>query len=323
MQVLFNTYPWAFATPGGGEMQLLKYCEHLPTHGIRPILHDIWKPNFDTALVHFFSCIGGSIHFCGYVRSRGLPLVISSSLWLTEETTGLYPIDEIRAQLSIADLVITNSEMESAALSRVLGLPRERFAAVMNGVDLWFAQPPDPSVFRSHFGIDGPFVLTVGNVEPRKNQLGLIKAMEGHALPIVVIGHVRDKGYADLAFGPAGERVRFLGPLDHADPRLASAYAACAAFVLPSTLETPGLAALEAAAAGAPLVITREGSTREYFGDMAQYVDYADPTDIRRGIDAALAAGAHPVLSRHVAENFGWETVTARLASVYRDLATL
>lgn len=320
MQVLFNTYPWAFATPGGGEMQLLKYCEHLPAHGVRPILHDIWKPNFDTALVHFFSCIGGSIQFCGYVRSRGLPLVVSSSLWLTEETTGLYPIDEIRAQLSIADLVITNSEMESEALSRVLGLPRDHFAAVLNGVDPGFARPPDPDMFRSHFGIDGPFVLTVGNVEPRKNQLGLVRAMEGHELPVVILGHVRDQGYATLTFATGGDRVRFLGPLHHADPLLASAYAACAVFVLPSTLETPGLAALEAAAAGAPLVITREGSTREYFGDMAQYVDHADDADIRRGIDAALAAGAHPALQRHVAANFGWETVTARLASIYREL---
>ena len=41
--------------------------------------------------------------------------------------------------------------------------------------------------------------------------------------------------------------------MEHRDPLLALAYSACSVFALPSTLETPGLAALEAAAAGAPL----------------------------------------------------------------------
>ena len=80
MRVMFNTYPWAFATPGGGEMQLRKYAEHLPDLAVEVILHDIWNPAFDkVSLVHFFSCIGGSIPFCNYVKSRGLPLVITSS----------------------------------------------------------------------------------------------------------------------------------------------------------------------------------------------------------------------------------------------------
>ena len=49
-----------------------------------------------------------------------------------------------------------------------------------------------------------------------------------------------------------------------------SAYAAAEALVLPSFLETPGLVALEAAAAGIPrLVITNAGCTKEYFGNLA------------------------------------------------------
>ena len=55
--------------------QLLKYFEHLPAHGIEAMRHDIWNPEFDTVdLVHFFSCIQGSVPFCGYVKQRGLPL---------------------------------------------------------------------------------------------------------------------------------------------------------------------------------------------------------------------------------------------------------
>jgi glycosyltransferase involved in cell wall biosynthesis len=134
---------------------------------------------------------------------------------------------------------------------------------------------------------------------------------------LLIVGNVREPGYAESVFAEGGERVRFVGPLEHDDPLLASAYAACSAFVLPSTLETPGLAALEAAAAGAPIVITGEGSTREYFGDMAHYVDPLDADDMRRKIEAALAAGPNPRLPALVASRFTWPVVTAALADVY------
>ncbi|OYU87900.1 MAG: glycosyl transferase [Bradyrhizobiaceae bacterium PARB1] len=318
MRVLFNTYPWAFATPGGGEIQLLKYAEHLPTLGVEVELHNIWKPAFDRVdMVHFFACLGGSIQFCSYAKSRGLPLVISTSLWITEDTTHRYPMDEIRAQLSLADLIITNSDTESDVLSRVFGLPRENFVAVMNGVEPHFSAPHDPALFRARYGIEGPFVLNVGNVEARKNQLNLVRAMKGHELPVVVIGHVREPEYGRQVIEEGGAQLRYLGPLDHTDPLLASAYAACAAFVLPSTLETPGLAALEAAAAGAPLVVTSEGSTRDYFGSMAHYIRHDDLADIRRGIDAALSAGPNGDLKAHIRQNFAWATVTRTLADIY------
>ena len=319
MRVLFSTYPWAFETPGGGEIQLQKYAEHLPAHGVDVHLHDPWRANLaDVSVVHFFSCIGGSVHFCNYVRQRGVPLVISSSLWITPETIDLYPVDEIRTQLSLADVIVTNSNTESDLLANVLGLPRERFMTVMNGFEARFAQAVDPRLFRTAFGIDGPFVLNVGNIEPRKGQLGLVRALAGHALPLVLVGHRRDEAYGGQVIAEGGRRLRYLGPLDNADPLLASAFAACSVFVLPSTLETPGLAALEAAAVGAPVVVTSEGSTRDYFGSYVQYVDHRDPGEIRRGIDHALAEGRNPALKLHVTTRFEWSVVTERLLEVYK-----
>ena len=318
MRVLFSTYPWAFETPGGGEIQLQKYAEYLPSHGVDVRLHDTWRANFASiSLVHFFSCIGGSVHFCNYVRQRGLPLVISSSLWITPETAHRYPVDEIRAQLALADVVVTNSDTESDLLAEVLALPRERFMAVMNGFDPRFAEPQDPLLFRIAFGIEGQFILNVGNIEPRKNQLELVRALKGHPLPLVLLGHKRDEAYAAQVLAEGGSKVRYIGPLDHADPRLASALGACSVFVLPSTLETPGLAALEAAAAGVPVVVTSEGPTRDYFGTHAWYVDHRDCHDIRRGIDQALSGASGPGLRAHVVPRFSWPTVTERLVEAY------
>src|SRR5258705_3299718 len=195
LRVLFGTYPWAFETPGGGEIQLEKYAKYLPSYKVDVQRYDPWQASLAGASVfHFFSCMGGSMHFCAYVKRRGLPLVISSSLWINDETRQLYPVDEIRAQLSLADVVVTNSNAESDQLSRILELPRELFSSVLNGFEPDFVLA-DPQLFRDRFDIHGPIVLNVANIEPRKNQLGLVRALKGLAVPLVLIGAPRDRAY--------------------------------------------------------------------------------------------------------------------------------
>jgi glycosyltransferase involved in cell wall biosynthesis len=319
VRVLFETYPWAFVTPGGGEQQITEYARHLPAHGVDVVFHHHWKPVLETVnVVHFFSCIGGSWHFCNFVRERGLPLVITSSLWMDEEKRHLYPVDEIRSHLLLADVVVTNSHAESAALSKILSLPSDLFMPVMNGVDPRFAASHAPDPFRKTFGIYGPFILCVANIERRKNQLNLVRGLNDFDLPLVMIGQIREQAYAAEVFAEGQRKVRYLGYIDHESPLLASAYAACAAFALPSTLETPGLAALEAAAAGAPVVVTRIGAPPEYFGAFCHYVNPADPSDIARGIAAAIKQGPSTDLSAHVVQNFTWPHVVAALPHVYR-----
>ena len=318
MRVLFNTYPWAFDRPGGGEIQLTRYAEHLSRLSIEVLLHDLWRPRFDDVdLVHFFSGMGGSVHFCNYVRSRGLPLVVSSSLWITEATRGRYPVGEIREQFALAQAIVTNSRIEAETLADILDLPRERFVPVFNGVDRRFAEPIDKGIFRRRFGVEGPFVLNVANVEPRKNQRELARALRGAGLPLIIIGHTRDSGYLQEVMAEGSGIIRYLGPMAHDDPGLQAAYAACSVFVLPSELETPGLAALEAAAAGARLVVTSEGSTREYFGDEAVYVRPGDVAGLSTAIRQALAGPKPAALARRVIEQFAWEHVIGPLRALY------
>ena len=322
MKILFNTYPMAFHTPGGGEIQLKAYEEYLPDNGVFVDRFDQWSPAFGSYdLVHFFSCIGGSIAFCGFVKSLGLPLLISPNLWITEKTKHLYPVEEIRSQLLLSDGIVVNSDMEGDVLSQVLNVQRDRFYTVYNAVDQHFFLKSDPSLFCKNYKLDRPFVLNVGNIEPRKNQLNLIRALKSFPeLKLVVIGHQRDPQYASTCFSEAGQQLQYIEALPHNSELLRSAYAACEVFVLPSTLETPGIAALEAAAVGAKVIVTSEGSTREYFGDLVDYVDFDNVKEIATAISTAIETPKTLIGMLYIRANFTWEHVTKRLADLYRKI---
>jgi glycosyltransferase involved in cell wall biosynthesis len=310
----------AFHTPGGGEIQLKAYLESLAKLGIEVSLFDPWNPRLmDFDLVHFFSCVGGSFHFCNFVKSLGIPLVISSSLWITEETKHLYPYEEIRMQLNLADRVVTNSNMECNSLSGVFGISRDKFSTVYNGVDPVFFDPIEPRIFRDAFEISNNFVLNVGNIESRKNQLNLVKAIKMFPNEtLVLIGHVKDENYASEVFKLGGEQLKYIGPINHHDSLLRSAYAACEIFCLPSTLETPGLAALEASCVTNRIAITQEGSAKEYFGSDAIYLD---PYSVKSIADAIfLVKNSKFDPSLYKGRVMKWDLVAKDLVKVYQSL---
>jgi glycosyltransferase involved in cell wall biosynthesis len=98
---------------------------------------------------------------------------------------------------------------------------------------------------------------------------------------------------------------------------LASAYAGCELFVLPSLFETPGIAALEAGLAGAKIVITERGGTREYFGEEAVYVDPGSVESIRGGIVRGLARQRTDRLRDRIRTKYLWEDVARQTAAAY------
>ena len=320
LTVLFNTYPVAFDCPGGGEVQLLQYRAALERRGVRVLLHDQWRPQFAEAdIVHYFSVQGWAAPFCQHVRRLGKPVVVSTILWLGENKYD-YDLAAIGQVLHSCDLALPNSLGEGERLAAWYGIAPDKFIPVVNGVDEAFFVPGDPALFRSHFGIDTPFLLSVANIEPRKNQLRLIQASRECGLPLLLLGRVRDAAYWEACQSAMHDGVRYLGPVTHGSELHRAAYAACQAFVLPTLLETPGLAALEAAAQGAPLCLTREGCTEEYFEGQAVYVDPESEASIRDGLIAVQREMRCEARSRFVRERYTWDIAAGQLETIYRRL---
>lgn len=318
MKLGFGTYPWAFETPGGGERQLMAYKHHLSNLSIDVKLMNMWNPEFHKFdIFHFFSVMPGSVQLCEYVKSRGARLVISPNLWVTPETQYDYPHADIAYLLKFADAIVVNSEMEKQSLSLVYNIPQENFFVVYNGVEETFLQREDPSGFIDSYNINNRYILNIANIEERKNQLNLMHALSYFDdIDLVVIGNVRDKQYLEMCKKIGGNRFKYVGELPYGSKMIKSAIAGCTFFAMPSTLETPSIAALEALASGANLMITNGGSTTEYFDRNVAFVDPYDIQSIVSGIESSLKkTGSEPFNDKYL-----WKNIANDLVDVYQKL---
>ncbi len=101
---------------------------------------------------------------------------------------------------------------------------------------------------------------------------------------------------------------------------LSSAYAACDTFVLPSLYETPGIAALEAGLAGAKVVITPYGGTKDYFKEMVEYVDPYSVDSIQKGIEKVLNKPKDDKLKEYIKRTFLWDKIAVESINVYQEV---
>jgi len=333
----------SLVAPGGGETQLMATTQALQELGVSARLWRPWEETFAaTDVLHLFGSLPEHIATIEQARRRGVCTVLSTiawfdlaSRWHSGASIGRRLIDCGRgAARSLfprmphwrrrlyesADLLLPNSQAEADQLIESYDLPADRVRVVPNGASPRFAAG-DAAAFSEMVGMRD-FVLYPGRIEPRKNQLGFLRAMRGVSVPIVVLGDAvpGQEDYFAACRREAGSLVQFVGRLDHDDPRLAGAYAACRCVALTSWFETPGLVALEAGMSGVPLALTDRGPTWEYFGTLAEYASPGDRRSIRQAVLAAYQSPRNPQLARLVRERYTWRAAAAATRDAYRSL---
>ncbi|HRO49095.1 MAG TPA: glycosyltransferase [Hyphomicrobium sp.] len=227
----------------------------------------------------------------------------------------------VRETIGLADHVILLSECERRALERIGAKPAAS-SIVRNPVDPERFGNADPSVFADAYGVRD-YILCVARIEPRKNQLLMLQALHGLDLPIVLIGAVSNKAYGAAMERFEGSNLHKIGRIEPDSPLIPSALAGARVVVLPSWAEGAPLAALEAGAAGASMVLSNRSSEPEYFGDFARYCDPADPASIREEIlaayDSPFDATRRAELKAHVADNYSWSRYAEATHKVYEQ----
>jgi glycosyltransferase involved in cell wall biosynthesis len=326
---------------GGPNTQLRKTIQSLDQYGVEAKVFDAWlrfkKEECD--LVHLFAANIGTYHLANELQTLGVPLVVSpifyrlqSPLLLRSFLYGTRALQSLTKSIwsdvaltadicNWSEKVLPNSRAEGDLLTKSLGVSQSKLTVIPNGVEERFYSA-DPTLFKRKFGVEG-FILNVGHIgHRRKNVLALIHALSRINHPAVIIGRIIAGEYGDACVREAKKHknILLIDGLDNESEMLASAYAAADTFVLPSLFETPGIAALEAGLAGAKIVITPHGGTREYFGDMATYVDPHSIDSIRNGVIQALQAKKSEGLREHIRREFLWQKISERTATVYREV---
>jgi glycosyltransferase involved in cell wall biosynthesis len=218
--------------------------------------------------------------------------------------------------------LITVSESTARDLAELHGVDRERVSVVPLGGGEAPACPPEPEQARERveaLGVNRPFVLHVGRVEARKNQVTALAAVERVPdLLLVAAGPVADRALA--ARLDASRHARVLGRVSTAD--LEALYACAQALVFPSLYEGFGLPVLEAMRRGLPVVTAAVSSLPEVGGEAAVYVD--DPLDaagLAAAIERALADRQRLIgLGQARAAEFTWDRTARGVAAVIREL---
>jgi glycosyltransferase involved in cell wall biosynthesis len=199
--------------------------------------------------------------------------------------------------------VLTVSERTKADVMELYGVTGDRIVVAPNGVGPAFSPGPGPH----------DYVLSVGAIHARKNQLAGLAAAADVGLPFVVVGPEKDPALA-AELRSRGARVE--GYLD--TDRLAELYRGAACLVQASRYEGFGLPVVEAMASGTPVVAVPDQALREVAGRAAVFVEESRLAD---GIRTALAERERLVAAGlERARTFTWHITAERTLAVYREI---
>jgi len=249
------------------------------------------------------------------------------------------PLSRKRMQLLIprsarkAARVLTVSEFSKRQLVETYHLPEDHVVVTHNGVSPQFRplESLAPAVARlAALGVVQPFILGVGNLQPRKN---LVRLLQGYARlrkqcdpphRLVLVGQKAWRGHqveAEITRLGLGDWVDMPGYVD--GDSLVALYNAAEIFVYPSLYEGFGLPVVEAMACGTPVITSNVSSLPEVAGEAALLVDPLSVEELGVAMERLLDDSALRVALREKglrrAQDFSWRQLAEQTVAVYRQ----
>lgn len=204
------------------------------------------------------------------------------------------------------------------------GIDHDRFKAFSEeerSAGLLRLQAAYPSLQR-------PYLLYVGQIQPRKNIGSLIAAFEQlnrEDIQLVIAGghgwH-QDETLRRISSSPRKESIIMTGAVP--DDLLPALYANSEAFILPSLQEGFGIPLIEAAACGAPLVTSNRSSMKEIAEEAAILINPEDVSSLMQGIAEALTNKTSlSAKSIQLAKRFSWDTTAKETLHIIKNVSAL
>lgn len=269
-------------------------------------------------VVHAQDCISANAALPCIRTIHHLDTFTTPELAACHERAVVAPTAHICVSASVAEEVRRGWGLEPAVIPN--GVAHERFAA---------AAEDAAGRARWHARIGGRYVLALGGIEPRKGSIDLLEAHArltsdpAYADVRLVLGggetlfDYRDYRAAfDARAAELGTAPQILGPVP--DDELPALVAEAAALGFVSTKEGFGLAAMEALAAGVPVLARDLPVLREVLGDSVRYV--RDVPEMAQGLADLLRDPPDPGPGRAVAGSFTWTAAAEAHRRLYRKL---
>jgi glycosyltransferase involved in cell wall biosynthesis len=229
--------------------------------------------------------------------------------------------------VAVAERVLCVSAATAGDLAAHLGVEPGRIDVTPLGTDLRPASEQAVTAVRRRLGLEGPYLLGLGTLEPRKDLPALVRAfaaLAGELPHTLVLAGLAGWGAGAVADAVAASgvehRILLAGYVPEDDK--AALFTGADVFAYPSRYEGFGLPVLEAMACGTPVVTTTGGSLPEVAGDGALLVEPGDAGALAVAIGKLVGDGGERValVQRGLvrAAGFTWNRCAALTAAAYR-----
>lgn len=230
-----------------------------------------------------------------------------------------------------ATKVLAISQQTKNDLIELLGIDAGKIEVIYQSCDKKYYEKVDEDrkkVVRSKFNLPEKFILCVGTIEQRKNQLAILEGVvhEKLDIPVVLVGKPTEyKKQLDEFILESDIRKQLIFLHQTTSEELQTIYQLAEIMVYPSFFEGFGLPVLEAQASGCPVITSNISSLPEAGGDAALYVDPANSKQIGAAIRELLTDSKlkSDLIQKGIANSlkFNDQAVAENLMKLYRTLA--
>jgi glycosyltransferase involved in cell wall biosynthesis len=358
MRILFISRATLFSNPGGDTIQIINTADYLRKLGVHIDIRLTNEPidysEFD--LIHFFNIIRPS-DIMHHIKKSYKPYVVSTifvdyyeyerknSTRIRKFIARVFSSDTIeylkiltrflvnkekiispsyiflgqrravKKVISGARMLLPNSENEYRRLVSQYKVT-QNYKIIPNGIDEnLFKHTEEIMVLK-----DEDLVICVARIEPLKNQLNLINALNDTTFRVLIIGKpsINQKEYYIKCKERAASNISFIDHIPQEE--LVKYYAKAKVHILPSWFETTGLSSLEAGAMSCNIVITDKGDAKEYFKGYAYYCDPESPESILRAVKNAADGLLNKELMQMIRSRYTWKVAAEKTLEAYKEI---
>ncbi len=255
-----------------------------------------------------------TIHDLNFLHEKVSPEKIARSI-----RTIQYRIDQ-------ADHLVFISKFAQQDAEKFLEIKNTPHSVIHNGCAYSSKKTEN---FTPVSGVDRPFLLTLGTVNPKKNFHTLLPLLLNNELQLIISG-IKTISYTDEILKSAqslgiSDRLLLTGPVS--EPEKNWLYQNCTAFLFPSLAEGFGLPPIEAMSFGKPVFLSNRTSLPEVGGSLAYYFNSFEAEEMISVYQKGMAHFEnHPeqeTLIREHARTFSWERAAKAYLEVYSQLLEL